>query len=57
MPEMKTVPLQDLDPLEIHSGIVLGPQRNGTMLDPPEVREHPRKVLEAILLEALSSAP
>ena len=57
MPEMKTVPLQDLDPLEIHSGIVLGPQRNGTMLDPPEVREHPREVLEAILLEALSSPP
>lgn len=54
---MKTVPLQDLDPLEIHSGIVLGRRRNGATLDPPDVQESPRDVLDAILLEALSKPP
>jgi asparagine synthase (glutamine-hydrolysing) len=51
------VPLQDLDPLEIHSGIVLGRRRSGPVPDPPEVREQPREVLESILVKALSAPP
>ena len=50
------MPLQDLDPLEIHSGIVLG-RRRGAMPDQPDVRQPPREVLESILVEALSAPP
>ena len=52
-----TVPLQDLDPLEIHSGVVVGPRRGPGAAEPPDVREHPRAMLEALLLEALSQPP
>jgi asparagine synthetase B (glutamine-hydrolysing) len=49
--------LQDLDPLEIHSGVIVGPRRDGAQVDLPEVRARPREMLEAILVEALSEPP
>ena len=52
-----TRPLQQLDPLEVHSGIAFGPWRGPGRPEPPDVREHPRKVLEGILVDALSGAP
>jgi asparagine synthase (glutamine-hydrolysing) len=52
------VTLQDLDPLEIHSGVVVGPRRTPKADDgAAHDGGHPRDVLEAILVPALSKPP
>jgi asparagine synthetase B (glutamine-hydrolysing) len=53
-----SVALPQLDPLEIHSGLILGPRRT----PPPPPRQPdltgtPREVLEGLLLEPLSNPP
>jgi asparagine synthetase B (glutamine-hydrolysing) len=50
-------PLQQLDPLEIHSGIAFGPWRGPDRPEPPDERRHPRVVLEELLVDALSQPP
>jgi asparagine synthetase B (glutamine-hydrolysing) len=49
--------LQQLDPLEISSGIAFGPWRGPDVPELPEVHEDPRQVLERMLVDALSDGP
>lgn len=49
--------LQDLDPLEVHSGIVVGERRSPSADTAAYAGGHPREVLEGTLLSALSQPP
>jgi asparagine synthetase B (glutamine-hydrolysing) len=57
--EMPTsvTPLQQLDPLEIHSGVAFGEWRGPCRPTIVDVEERPRDVLDQLLVEALSSPP
>jgi asparagine synthetase B (glutamine-hydrolysing) len=49
--------LPALEPLEIHSGVILGERRTPPPPPPSELRGTPREVLEALLVEPLSKPP
>src|SRR5918996_1040570 len=49
--------LQALDPLEIYSGAVFGPRRTPAPAEPDDSDEHPREILERLLVDALSRQP
>jgi asparagine synthetase B (glutamine-hydrolysing) len=49
--------LSRLDPIEVHSGVVLGLRRSPLPAAPPEIPGPPRRVLEQLLIQALSDAP
>lgn len=49
--------LPQLDPLEIHSGIVLGARRSRLPPVPPDIPRPPRRVLDELLIGALARSP
>jgi asparagine synthetase B (glutamine-hydrolysing) len=51
------MPLPPLEPLEVHSGIVMGERRTPPPSDPAPLTGTPREVLEALLVEPLSNPP
>lgn len=58
LPRPDGATLPRLDPLEIHSGVILGARRTPPPPLPlPELAGTPREVLEQLLLEPLSNAP
>lgn len=51
------MPLAVLHPLEVHSGMVVGPRRSALPPEPPASRRSAREVLDEILRDALESPP